>query len=258
MKKFFIAAAAFTAVFSAPAMAADVAVNAAPAAMRPTCAAEQFGGLYAGINGGSSYHEAWREDIAFTLIAGNPSSNVRSFGGAVGGQAGYNFANCNTLWGVEVDGAWLGNDRFLLDSSGSPASNEIGGYSVRADGVVTLRGRAGIVADQMLLYVTGGAAALHTRTIYSHVHADGTRNDHFLTDDWNWGWAAGFGTEWALARNWSVRSEVLYIGTPDKNYRGLTTGTSGPITATMNQSDHLLLARIGVNYRFGGPAVAKY
>jgi opacity protein-like surface antigen len=109
----------------------------------------------------------------------------------------------------------LSNDRFQRTDPLS--SDNFGGISSRLDGVVTARGRAGVALDNMLIYVTGGAAALHTRTIYSDVFSDGSETA--AVNNWTWGWVAGFGTEWAWTQNLSVRTEFLYIGTGDKEYR---------------------------------------
>jgi outer membrane immunogenic protein len=99
MKKLLAAAAALAAVYSAPAIAADMAVKAAPVAARPACAAAQFAGGYIGINGGSSYDTANRTDRDEFLVDAS-TYVLKSWGGTVGGQIGYNFANCNTLWGI--------------------------------------------------------------------------------------------------------------------------------------------------------------
>ena len=111
MKKLLVASAALAAIYSAPAAAGDMAVKAAPVVARPTCAAAQFGGVYVGVHGGSAYQNAYRQDHATFLFGGDEGNTVSSWGGIVGGQVGYNVANCNTLWGVEVDGSWLSNDR---------------------------------------------------------------------------------------------------------------------------------------------------
>ena len=235
------------------AFCADMAVKSAAVA-RQACAAAQWSGFYVGINGGGALHSAYRRD-ATGLLPATENATTSSWGGTVGGQAGYNFVNCNTFWGVEADGAWLSNNRFVRTLPSVP--NEIGGISARADGFVTLRARGGVALDNMLFYVTGGGAALHTRTNYSHIHADNTVNEQANVNDWTWGWVAGFGAEYAFSSNLSFRSEFLYVGTADRDYRVQSFGTAS-VNRDFSQHDYLAVARVGLNYRFGAPVVAKY
>jgi outer membrane immunogenic protein len=258
VKKLLIATA-FAAISVAPAVAADMAVKAAALPARPACAAAQWNGGYVGINGGSAYHSAYRQEFGNILSAGADEGNtVTSWGGAVGGQIGYNFVQCSTFWGIEVDGSWLSNDRFVRTNPLSTTS--LGGISSRLDGVVTLRGRAGVALDNLLLYVTGGAAALHTRTQYSDIFTGGT--EFATVTDWTWGWVAGFGTEYAVAPNLSFRTEFLYIGTIDKDYRlnsvGVDTGVPFTNPQAFTHHDNVAIARVGLNYRWGAPVVARY
>jgi len=71
------------------------------------------------------------------------------------------------------------------------------------------------------------------------------------------GWTVGAGAEWKFAPAWSVKAEYLYVdlGT----HSSLITYTY-PIASTLRSSVHdtFNIARVGVNYSFGGPVVAKY
>src|SRR5262249_32746504 len=119
--------------------------------------------------------------------------------------------------------------------------------------------------DNMLLYVTGGFAAVHAKTTYQIINIPPTAAafEAATVEDWNWGWVAGFGTEWAFAPNWSFRTEFLYVGTADKDYNiprvdtGGLAGANGTL-AGFTHHDNIAIARVGVNYRFGGPVVARY
>ena len=111
MMELLFVAAAFAAVSSAPAVAADMAVKSAAVVARSTCPAAQWGGFYAGIHGASAYHNAYRRDQNGFLAGADEGNNVTSWGVGVGGQIGYNVVSCSTFWGVEVDGTWLSNDR---------------------------------------------------------------------------------------------------------------------------------------------------
>jgi len=86
----------------------------------------------------------------------------------------------------------------------------------------------------------------------------------------------GSGVETALDNNWSAKFEALYVdlGGFDTAFGGVTNttvtnavntpqqGLNTVTTATTTGSFHThvtdLILRVGLNYRFGGPIVAKY
>jgi outer membrane immunogenic protein len=132
----------------------------------------------------------------------------------------------------------------------------------RWDAIVTARGRAGVVIDNMLLYVTSGVAAGHFKTTYTNqFFGIAGVVPAFLfqatNDQWRYGLVAGVGAEWAMVNNWTVRSEVLYVDFIESSHRVLF---APPATfASFKESDSAWIARVGVNYRFGGGAVvARY
>jgi len=62
----------------------------------------------------------------------------------------------------------------------------------------------------------------------------------------------GWGTEFALTRNWSAKAETEYLSFADKN---VIASDGSPLNLGM----HIWETKIGVNYRFdGGPVVARY
>jgi outer membrane immunogenic protein len=69
------------------------------------------------------------------------------------------------------------------------------------------------------------------------------------------GFAVGAGIETAIADNWSVKLEYLYVGLQNASYFDVPppvvfARTGVPI------SDNIV--RVGLNYRFGGPIIGKY
>ena len=73
------------------------------------------------------------------------------------------------------------------------------------------------------------------------------------------GWTVGGGAEWALNQNWSLKLEYLYykLGTET------ATAQRAPVVTPPFQMQYIWqttaqIARVGVNYRFGGPVVANY
>jgi outer membrane immunogenic protein len=67
------------------------------------------------------------------------------------------------------------------------------------------------------------------------------------------GWTVGAGTEWAIGGPWSAKLEYLHIDFG-------SVSTMATVFPTFNTSSHVTddIVRVGLNYRFGGPVVAKY
>ena len=140
------------------------------------CPAAQFQGGYVGIHGGATGYTANRNDLDGYLLFPAPvtvASVAKSSGGMVGGQVGYNWTRCNALLGIELDGSWTsaGAATRLVNVPGVLAD-----VSSQVHGVGTARGRAGIVVDNLLLYVTGGIATARIETTWtSNFLASSTR-----------------------------------------------------------------------------------
>jgi outer membrane immunogenic protein len=258
MKKLFLATAAI-AMLSAgvPAVAADMAVKAVRP-LPPPCAAAKFSGGYIGINGGAVNWQANRTDQDEVLVD-SATYVQKKWGGVIGGQIGYNWTTCNTLWGLELDGDWSSAKVTTQLLPNSPFFNI--NINSRFDGLVTGRTRAGVVLDNLLIYVTGGVAAGHFRTSFqSAINIPGVINVNNQADfsQWRWGWVAGFGTEWAWTDRVSLRSEVLYVDFVDRENRVLFAPPAG--FANFTQSDSMWITRVGINVKLGdyAPVMAKY
>jgi len=107
----------------------------------------------------------------------------------------------------------------------------------------TLRGRVGYAFDHWMIYATGGFAWSLGRFIQTPGVVDETdRVLHLHT-----GWSAGAGTEVALAPSWTLRLEYLYrnFGQADVVF---------PSGATAASSYDIHTARVGLNYKIGGPS----
>jgi outer membrane immunogenic protein len=73
--------------------------------------------------------------------------------------------------------------------------------------------------------------------------------------------AAGGGVEYAFLQNWSVKVEYLRLQFDSSSATAFTAGMLNPAATVPHRydvsgSDNIV--RVGVNYRFGGPIVAKY
>src|SRR3954453_16217244 len=106
-----------------------------------------------------------------------------------------------------------------------------------------LRGAGGYAFDHWMIYATGGFAWSLGRFIQTPGVVDDTdRVLHLHT-----GWSAGAGTEVALAPSWTLRLEYLYrnFGQADVVF---------PSGATAGSSYDIHTARVGLNYKIGGPS----
>jgi outer membrane immunogenic protein len=226
------------------ASAADAPLPSNPPA--PSCAAAWWRGWYAGLNFGGVAYTAHRTDQDGQLgqVATYTQKQLGFFGG---GQIGYNWTTCSALFGIEVDGS-AGSVVAATSLLPNVPDTDIS-ITSHFNGLVTARTRAGIVMDSLLLYVTGGAAAVHTSTTYHNFNIAG---DEFTFADWRWGWVVGFGSEWAASERVSLRSEVLYVDAADRTFT-FVSPTLGP--GNFTHSDSMWIARVGVNVKLGNDSV---
>ncbi len=136
------------------------------------------------------------------------------FGGGL--QGGYNWQAGQFVFGgegdVQISGA---DDTFAPWKFSNPWFG-------------TLRGRAGVALDNILLYGTAGLALGGMR---GEAGGSSESKTHL-------GWAAGAGIEVGFAPNWSAKVEYLYIGLAERSYA--VTGTSNGLQSSV--------LRLGVDY----------
>jgi outer membrane immunogenic protein len=267
MKKLLVASAALVAVYSAPAVAADMAVKAAPVVARPACA--QFGGFYLGGQVGYGYYNYNYHDkgnLAQTIDSDLPTAaRLSKDGWNAGVQGGYNYQSGCSLFGVEADWSWTDKRALETYFDGDAGTQDSLTVSSRMKWFGTLRARSGVVVDNLLLYVTGGLAYANFDRSFTVFEDAPATTVAFNSSGTRWGWTAGLGSEWAFSSNWSLKSEVLYMRftSHDTTHIGATInavnfGVPGRAYAFNNQ-DEAWITRIGVNYRFGGGGVlARY
>lgn len=269
MKRIIIAAAAFAAISTAPALAADMAVKAAPViAARPACA--QFGGFYLGGNVGYAYYEHNFNDRG-ALGPGIDSGLGATYrdtqsGWNAGVQGGYNYQSGCTLFGVEADWSWSDVRASSFNQDGDqtaavPLTDSVT-LSSKMRWFGTVRARSGIIVDNVLLYATGGFAYANFDRAFAFFNDNGPPASVFTSNNTRWGWTAGVGTEWAFAPNWSLKSEVLYMQFEKSTITAIGNGTgigNLGVPYGLESQDQVWVSRVGLNYRFGGPGVvAKY
>jgi outer membrane immunogenic protein len=258
-------------VAAAPAGAADIPVK-APVYRPPPPACAQFGGFYIGAHAGWGYYDhrwhdrdAWSQEEDDELLRGSINNTKSGFIGGV--QGGYNWqpTNC-TVFGVEVEYSWGRLTASSLDTDGDPGTaNDQLSISSRFRGIGTVKARTGVVVDNLLLYVTGGFAFANFNRSFSVTDPGGGNIETFEHSRTRWGWVAGFGTEWAINQNWSIKSEVNYARFErDESSFTCVVFCGTPHTVRFEDQDSVWTTKIGLNYRFGGnylgkgPVAARY
>jgi outer membrane immunogenic protein len=194
--------------------------------------------------------------LVSALGTGSFSGNGRFTGG---GQIGFNWQFAPSwLVGIEADFNSF-NEKLSLSAAGTttigPATVT---NSLSTNWLATVRGRIGVTFDRVLLYVTGGAA--FTDVNYSQVYSDGAAPPGAGSSSrksTKTGWTVGGGGEWALWDRWTVKAEYLYAQFDGQNTTTLLcAGGCGAFSQNLTGATgdlHVHIARIGLNYRFGGP-----
>jgi outer membrane immunogenic protein len=226
------------------ASAADIPARAPAYAPAPAIVATAYdwSGFYIGVNGGGATSSInWNAD-GF----GNEGSHDAS-GGTVGGQIGYRWQTPSSwVFGLEAQGNWA-------DFKGSNASLQFPGQTnqTRIDSFGLFTGQIGYAWDRTLFYVNGGAAVTDNR--YTAISTLPPLVGIDTASEARWGAALGAGIEYAFAQNWSLgfQYDHLFMGNQDVN-----SFTGFLIADHIKEDVDLFTARL--NYKFGGPAVARY
>jgi outer membrane immunogenic protein len=235
-----------------PALGADLAAyTKAPAVATPVY---DWSGFYVGVFGGGGYGN--HNVVNANGLAGfaNFTANYTSTGGIAGGEAGYNIQSGNYLIGVEGDGFWSGIKGSDTNAviNGNFAVTGIDNTNLRWGG--TFRARGGIAVDRLLLFFTGGWAygdLLHTNTDVSA----GLGVDQFSVQ--RSGITAGGGIAYAVTNNVIGKFEYRYYDFGAFTRGGLPTLTpNGQLPYTVNSTYSVVT--LGVDFKFGGPVIAKY
>ena len=193
-------------------------------------------GFYAGVNAATGVSE----------IHGNTPPTVgsidRAGAGLTGGiSAGYLWS-VGPSWvaGIEGDIGYLGTGRSLVDLANSDFA-----FGVKTDGYGTIRGRLGYSSGTALLYLTTGAAFVSVRNNFDDVAEPVFASKREIAI----GWTVGGGIEAVLDRNWTAKTEYLFIDADNQDVRNPSFSPGGDTTRFENRF-HVF--RFGLNRKFGG------
>jgi outer membrane immunogenic protein len=203
-----------------------------PSAPTPT----RWTGFRFGVDagGGSVVAEAQNATLSMPPAAPqtfNGAGNLN--GGLAGFHGGFDLQFGPLLAGLEGDVAWT-------NITGTGKISTVDSVTFGIDRLASLRGRAGVVYESALLYVTGGAAWSSVNSTLQAAGATASgRNDHE-------GWVAGAGLEYRLAPQWSARAEYLHYDLGTRSY-ALEAGGATYSADTNLKADVL---RVGVSWIF--------
>jgi outer membrane immunogenic protein len=224
-----IVAAVLAAVVASPAIAADLVAPAGPDDLA-TAPVADWSGPYAGILAGYGMG-------VITSQTGGTTGTYAGAGWVLGGTLGVNAQSGNFVYGAEADLARTG-----IAGGSACAVSAAFNCAGSVNWVGTLAGRAGIVADGMLLYGKAGLAAggVSMQVTPTPLGATGTFSDVFV------GWTAGVGVEFKLAANVSLKAEVDHIDL------GSRTAPAGTVTTTGDSviSPAFDAVKVGLNFAF--------
>ena len=247
MKKILLTTTGLIALGMAPAIAADLGARPYTKAPPVAVAVYDWTGFYVGANGGWGTSHNCSTNTAVLGIPVPPTALGchDADGGTVGGQIGYRWQAGNWVFGLEAQGNWA-------DFNGSNTFAPLSSNRTKIDAFGLFTGQVGYAANNVLFYIKGGAAVTDNR--YEGVFA-GIVIDR--AEETRWGGTVGAGVEYAFAPNWSFGVEYnhLFMGTNNYSFRSVVGGINTR-NDDIKQDADLVTARI--NYRFGGPVVAKY
>jgi outer membrane immunogenic protein len=225
----------------------------------PLAGCANFGGFYLGGNIGWATLTAHQNDPdGFTTLGIPTSFSATDDSFTAGAQVGYNLQKGCTLFGIEADWNWA--DLNADSRVGVPALTALGfnvnnTLNTRIENFGTIRTRTGVVVDQLLLYVTGGLAWADTRdAAHDHIALGPVvlLDERHSFSDTRWGWTAGFGTEYKLAPNISLTSDVLYLSFTDEDHSFVgVSPVLGGLRFQNRTDDQIWVARMGLNIHFG-------
>jgi outer membrane immunogenic protein len=218
-------------------------------AARPCGSARFSGGYVGGTIGAIQRTAVTRDTDGFIFDTADWTAVNANVAGGV--QAGYDWQSCGKVLGVVAD---LNITNAGTQSQVYPNGGNGGDYQsfMRSsmDWFSTLLTRGGVVVGDMLVYITGGVALADFDTAISRESGQSTRSSGGTL----WGWTGGAGAEVALAGNWSVNGEMLYM----QFAKETDTFRSGNNFRTFEYHDSAWIGRVGVTYRFGAtPASAN-
>jgi outer membrane immunogenic protein len=266
MKKLLQGAVGLVALAMAvPAVAADLPARTYSKAPAMVAAVYDWSGFYVGLNGGwGSSRNCWDRNTGLggTFLAAEGCNNAT--GGVAGGQIGYRWQSSAWVFGIEAQGDWanlrgtnlslivpggaFGNIAVLAAGTGPNNQSQMNAFGL-------FTGQVGYAFNTALLYAKGGAAVVANK--YNGYNALTGASIDSATDT-RWGGTVGAGVEYAFAPNWSAALEYDHLFMGSRTLDFTSTVVPGAFTREEVIRQNVDLVTVRINYRWGGPVIAKY
>ncbi len=247
----------FVCVVGSPALAADLPMpGPGPVGLfkaPPVTPVFDWTGFYVGGNVGWGWTWTHLTDVgpdfpgpgvpATTQVFPLGTQNSFSENGFLGGgQIGYNYQIRQFVIGAEAD-----FDATALKLNQSAGA--FGGGTFTDPWTATLDARVGYAFDRALIYGKGGGAWMQEK--YNLFAPDGSAANGTFN---RWGWNVGFGLEYAIWRNLTLKAEYDYLNFGSQNQALTPNGidlTTGSVTGDTNSSKlSASVVKVGVNWLF--------
>lgn len=181
-----------------------------------------WSGGYVGASAGYGQGTASREFTGLPFTA-----TEDDLSGWLGGvQAGYNFQVGTFVLGVEGDIDWTN-----IDTAGAP-----GALPRNVNWTGSVRGRAGVAFDRVLVYGTAGLAVAELETT-SFLGEEDTQVHR--------GWTAGLGVEYMLTDALSVKAEYAHSSFDTQQY-----DFTDPAPFSIDAGFNTDVVKLGANFHF--------
>jgi outer membrane immunogenic protein len=231
-----------------PAVAADLPARpySPPASYVPIY--YDWTGFYIGANGGYGLaHDCLQVSGPFGIFADEGCHDAG--GGVVGGQLGYRwqFGGGPIVLGLEAQGDWA-NLRGSHVSFVDPTITN----RTQLNGFGLFTAQFGYALNNVLVYAKGGAALTSDR--YEDISTFGGAVLGSVSQT-RWGGTAGFGFEYGFTPNWTAGFEYDHLFMGGRNFNLISAGL---IFANDQITRDVDLFTVRVNYKFGGPVVARF
>jgi outer membrane immunogenic protein len=246
MRKHLLTSAAVLALSASAAFASDLPTHKAPPPPPPP-APFSWTGFYIGAEGGFGWGQ--ENDNFSSLPIGIPADSFNVSGPIGGVKAGYDQQFNSLVIGVvadiEASGIHGGKSYSAIVTEGISA----GSLSMHNTWQSSLRARAGVAFDRLLIYGTGGVAFANDQETAYYAYTPNLSNGPSWSGSQTRtlvGWTVGAGAEYAFDNHWSASAELRYANFGRGSYSVTGSGEVFNYKAGFDET----LAQVGLSYKF--------